>query len=106
MTTVRALTKDDYHQAMELHVKMGADYLLDLDQPDFIIKNGMFDGENLVTAILGRMTTEGYLLLDREWMEPQDRMNSLNSLIGVCAAEAKLYGITDTHVWIPPRAKC
>jgi hypothetical protein len=103
---IAAITEDKYSEAMALHEKMGADYPLDLERSDFIIKNGMFDGGKLVTVVLGRITTEAYLLLDREWRQPEDRYDALERLIGVSAAEARLYGVVDTHVWVPPTKRC
>lgn len=106
MMTVRELVQGDYVQAMRLHEAMGADYALDLERPDFIVKNGVFDDERLVTVVLGRVTTEAYMLLDRTWRTPQDRMNYLLRLVDVSGKEAKLYGIMDCHVWIPPSKSC
>ncbi len=103
---IRPITENDYAAAIVLHKQMGSDYLLQLERPDFVIKNGLFDDDRLVTAVLGRITTEAYLLLDRQWKRPEDRFEALNRVIAVSAQEAKLYGVQDTHVWVPPTKRC
>ncbi len=91
----------------EIHANMGLGYTLDPDSPDFIIRNGMFSNGRLIAAILGRATTESYLLLDRSWSTPADRWDVVQRLATASAIEAKeVYGILDTHIWLPPKAGC
>lgn len=103
---IRPLTYNDFKQVNQLHEAMGAKYELDLGGTDFIIQNGAFDDDNSpVAVVLGRMTTEAYLLIDKMWRTPQERMDMLQNLAMLSASEAKsVYGIKDTHVWIPPDA--
>lgn len=91
----------------ELHEKMNLGYTLDPAQGDFIVKNGLFDDGKLVSVVLGRLTTEAFLLLDRSWKSPQDRWDAVKNLATVSASEGKLmYGITDANIWLPPKAGC
>jgi hypothetical protein len=97
----------DSKPLQEIHQKMGLGYILDPDSPDFIIRNGMFSNGVLVAAILGRATTESYLLLDRSWATPSERWDAVQRLATTSAREAKeVYGILDTHIWLPPKAGC
>lgn len=106
MNDYRPVLAEDYEQVMKLHQKMNLDYKLDLNGTDLLIKCGLFEEQKPVAVVLGRLTTEAYLLIDRSWKEPQDRFEALKNLTQLAAAEAKSYGITDTHVWIPPKASC
>jgi hypothetical protein len=103
---IRAMEARDHQRVLELHALMGADYALDLARPDLIVKNVVVEDDRPVMAVLGRLTTEAYLILDHAWGTPQDRMDELRRIIYVSAAEAKLYGIQDVHVWVPPRKRC
>jgi hypothetical protein len=98
--------KEDYEKVMKLHADMNLGYELNLDGTDLLIKCGLFEEEKPVAVVLGRLTTEAYLLIDRKWKEPQDRFEALKNLTQIAATEARTYGITDTHVWIPPKANC
>jgi hypothetical protein len=105
MLEIREVTENT--ELSNLHEKMGLSYKLDLEQGDFIVRNGMYDNGRLVAAVLGRATTEAYLLLDRDWNEPACRWDAIKRVAIVSATEARdLYGIRDVHVWIPPKVSC
>jgi hypothetical protein len=100
----RELRPEDYKKAMELHAAMDLGYDLDIESPDIIVKAGMFDEDRLVAVGLERITTEGYLLLDKKWGTPQDRLDVSTKIIGVAISEVRLHGVLDTSIWLPPKA--
>lgn len=104
MKEIAPLTERDYPAIMELHREMGFDYELDPGRTDFIVRNGLFDSGKLVTVVLGRATTEAYLLMDKKWSDPRARMDAIEKVTNISSWEAKMKGYSDTHVWIPPKA--
>ncbi len=99
---LRELTAADAGAIERLHAAMGLGYALPDPRSSFFVKVGIFEETQLVTAVLGRMTSEAYLLCDRKWGTPEGRWKAIQ-LAMVCAAQqAKLSGIDDTHVWLPP----
>ncbi len=103
---IRPILERDYEAARDLHARMSLGYDLDPSQSDFFVKNGLFDDGKLVSVVLGRLSSEAYLLLDRSWRLPQDRWDAVKRLSMVSAAEAKLYGVNDVNIWLPPKAGC
>jgi hypothetical protein len=106
MIEIRPILESDYEQARALHESMSLGYKLDSSQSDFIVKNGLFEDGKLISVMLGRLTAEAFLLLDRGWRLPQDRWDAVRRLAAVSAAEAKLCGVNDVHIWLPPKAGC
>jgi hypothetical protein len=99
---LRELLLADVPALERLHASMNLDYKLPDARTAFFVKTGMFDGDRLVTAVLGRLTSEAYLLIDGKWATPAERWENVQRLIVASAQQAKLMGIDDVHVWIPP----
>jgi hypothetical protein len=99
---LRKLLLTDVPALERLHAAMNLGYKLPDPRTAFFVRTGIFDGPRLVTAVLGRKTSEAYLLLDREWGTPAERWENIQRLIVAAAEQAKLEGIDDVHVWIPP----
>lgn len=99
---IRELTSADRRAIERLHAAMNLGYELPDPRTGFFVKTAMFDGGRLVTAVLGRKTSEAYLLLDRTWSTPQERWEAVGRLIVCGAQQAKIQGIDDVHVWLPP----
>lgn len=106
MIQIREAVESDYPQLVDLHAKMGLGYTFDPARNDFLVRSAAFEDERLVACVLGRVTTEAYLLLDRDWQDPRERLAMTGRLIGVASETVKLFGIRDTHVWIPPKVNC
>ncbi len=106
MITIREATENDYPQLVDLHAKMELGYTFDPARKDFLVRSAAFDDGRLVACVLGRATTEAYLLLDREWENPRERLSMTGRLIGIASETVKLFGMQDTHVWIPPKVGC
>lgn len=106
MIRIREAKESDYSKLVDLHAKMGLGYKFDPARKDFLVRSAAFDNDRLIACVLGRLTTEAYLLLDREWETPKERFGMIERLAGVSAETVKLFGVTDTHVWIPPKVNC
>ncbi|HEY6339345.1 MAG TPA: hypothetical protein VIW68_12700 [Candidatus Sulfotelmatobacter sp.] len=95
---LRRLNSTDRPAMDRLHASMQLGY----DLPEnFFVKLGIFDGP-LRVALLGRKTSEAYLLLDQNWSSPRERWDAIQRLIVTGAQQAKLDGIDDVNVWLPP----
>lgn len=99
---LRNLTARDAAAIERLHARMNLGYELPDPRIGFFVKTGMFDDGRLVTAVLGRKTSEAYLLLDRTWSTPAERWEAIGHLVVCGAQQAKIQGIDDVHVWLPP----
>jgi hypothetical protein len=102
---LRKLCSTDVQAMKRLHASMNLAYELPDPQKAFFVKLGMFEGSRLVTAVLGRKTSEAYLLIDRNWANPSERWDAVQRLIVASAEQAKIDGISDTHVWLPPEVE-
>lgn len=105
---LRKLTREDAAAVRRLHTAMNLGYELPLAgeefdlEKKFFVRTGIFDEGRLVTAVLGRLTSEAYLLLDRTWSTPAERWEAVGRA-AVCAAQQAVFeGIEDVHVWLPP----
>jgi len=98
---LRNLTVRDAAAIKELYAAMSLGYELP-EQGKLFVQLGIFDDSRLVTAVLGRKTSEAYLLLDRTWSTPAKRWEAVGQLIVFGAQQAKIEGIEDAHVWLPP----
>lgn len=106
MKNYRPVREGDYASLMGLHQSMGFDYKLDLLRPDFVVKTALFDEhQKPVAAVLGRLTTESYLLLDRTWSDPRGRLDAVKNLISLAMEDVRPYQVYDTHIWVPPQAE-
>jgi hypothetical protein len=101
---IREISSEDHPRLMELHEKMALGYPLDLADPNMVIKMGLFNGSPApIAAILGRATSEAYLLLDCAWGTPERRWEAVLRVVAAAHAQAKLLGFSDVHVWLPPK---
>src|SRR5580765_6293540 len=99
---IRKLNAADIPRVLELHKAMHADYALDLDD-SFAIRNGLFNGTGEpAVVVLGRLTAECFLLMDRSWRSPADRWNALQRLSLYSVNQAKALGIGEVHCFVPP----
>lgn len=98
---LRKLCSPDTAAIERLHAAMNLGYKLP-EPGELFVKLGIFDKSRLVTAVLGRKTSEAYLLLDRAWADPKERWETIKRNIVAAAEQAKLDGISDVHVWLPP----
>jgi hypothetical protein len=106
MSEIREATAEDYDAMRELHKRMELGYEFDPARTDFAARSILVEDSRICAAVLGRLTSEGYLLLDNTWRTPQDRWDAAQRLIQSAAGTLKLYGIEDTHVWLPPKTNC
>lgn len=106
MMEIRPVSHGESDALVRLYEQRPMGYEFDPRRADFIIKNGMFDNGKLVASVLGRMTTESYLLLDPQWSTPAIRWEATKRLIYLSAAEAKMQGVIDTYVSVSPLAGC
>ena len=99
---IRELCAADEKAVVALHAAMGLDYKLPVVN-SLAVKNGIFNGTGKpVAVVLGRATTEAYLLLDKSWGTPAERWDAVLRVIAVSQAQARIMGFEDVHVWLPP----
>ena len=106
MISIREAQESDYPQLLDLHAKMELGYEFDPARKDFLVRSAAFDDCRLVACVLGRATVEGYLLLDRYWQSPQERLAITGKLISLSAEALKLFGMDDVSIWLPPKTNC
>lgn len=99
---LRNLTAADAPAVKRLHARMNLGYDLPDPRTALFVRTGMFEGSRLVSAVLGRKTSEAYLLVDSSWASPQERWEAIGRLVVTGAQQAKIEGIEDVHVWLPP----
>lgn len=81
---------------------MGIPYDLKLDR-SFVIRNALVNGTgDPIAIVLGRLTAEAYLLIERDWRTPQDRWDAVQRLSSVSVAQAKALGAGEAHCFVPP----
>jgi hypothetical protein len=107
---IREYTASDLESLRRLHSAQGMPYQFpDLMNPLFLTKlvierdsSDSGDGE-LVGAILLRLTSEAYFLLDPKAGTPRDRWQALLTLHEAARTDAARRGLDDAHAWLPPQ---
>jgi hypothetical protein len=109
---IREYTASDLESLRRLHSAQGMPYQFpDLTNPLFLTKLvierdsvvGDADSREVVGAILLRLTSEAYFLLDPTAGTPRDRWQSLLTLHEAARVDAARRGLDDAHAWLPPQ---
>src|SRR5882724_1044273 len=117
---IREYTPSDLDALRRLHWAQGMPYAFpDLTNPLFLTKlvierdspgaDGKEVGDiptaerEIVGAVLLRLTSEAYFLLDPCAGAPRDRWQSLLMLHEAARQDAALRGLDDAHAWLPPQ---
>ncbi len=101
---IRAYTEGDLEALKRLHRKQGFGYELpELGNPLFVDKLVVEDeGGAVVMALLSRLTSECYLLHDRDAGTPKDRWRAFVTLHEAMRERSRGRGLEDVYVWLPP----
>ena len=125
---IRQYQQEDLDSLRAIHAAQGFDYPLpDLNHPLFVTKLVLSDGdadpevgennaerdrantgetsqstEQILGAVLLRLTAEAYLLLDPRAGTPRQRWQSLLALHAAAERDAWRSGLEDVHAWLPP----
>ena len=100
---IREYQESDLAQLRAIHAAQGFEYALpDLNNPLFVTKEILANGETIVGAALLRLTAEAYLLLDPRAGTPRERWQSLLALHQATERDAWQRGLEDVHAWLPP----
>jgi hypothetical protein len=107
---IREYTASDLESLRRLHSAQGMPYQFpDLMNPLFltklVIERDSPDTVNMevIGAILLRLTSEAYFLLDPHAGTPRDRWQSLLTLHEAARVDAARRGLDDAHAWLPPQ---
>ena len=117
---IREYTASDLESLRRLHSAQGMPYQFpDLTNPLFLTKlvierdsTDLTAGKRtiflspdgaIVGAILLRLTSEAYFLLDPNAGTPRDRWQSLLTLHEAARTDAARRGLDDAHAWLPPQ---
>jgi hypothetical protein len=117
---IREYTASDLESLRRLHSAQGMPYQFpDLTNPLFltklVIERDSSDadsreagdipiaGGSIVGAILLRLTSEAYFLLDPNAGTPRDRWQALLTLHEAARIDAARRGLDDAHAWLPPQ---
>jgi hypothetical protein len=107
---IREYTASDLESLRRLHSAQGMPYQFpDLMNPLFltklVIERDSPDTVNreVIGAILLRLTSEAYFLLDPHAGTPRDRWQSLLTLHEAARVDAARRGLDDAHAWLPPQ---
>jgi len=126
---IREYTEADLEALRAMHGAQGFDYEFpDLSNPLFVAKLVLVEAEphgkcaaagkqqpaartrkrgarataEPVMAVLVRVTSEAYLLMDQRAGAPRERWERFVALERAAAAEAYRRGLDDVHCWLPP----
>ena len=100
---IRDCTDSDFNRLRAIHGAQGIEYALDLTSPLLDIKLVAEDDRGVVQqAILARVTSECYLLMDKDAGSPQDRWQMFQCLHASALRRGWERGYADTHIWVPP----
>lgn len=117
---IREYTASDLESLRRLHSAQEMPYQFpDLTNPLFITKlvierdspgaDGREPGDipiasgEIIGAILLRLTSEAYFLLDPHAGTPRDRWQALLTLHEAARSDAARRGLDDAHAWLPPQ---
>ena len=107
---IREYTAADLESLRQLHSAQGMPYQFpDLTNPLFLTKlvierdSPDTDSREVVGAILLRLTSEAYFLLDPSAGTPRDRWQALLTLHEAARTDAARRGLDDAHAWLPPQ---
>jgi hypothetical protein len=117
---IREYTAADLESLRRLHSAQGMPYQFpDLTNPLFltklVIERDSPDADSreagdipiadreIVGAILLRLTSEAYFLLDPRLGTPRDRWQALLMLHEAARTDAARRGLDDAHAWLPPQ---
>jgi hypothetical protein len=117
---IREYTAADLESLRRLHSAQGMPYqFADLTNPLFltklVIERDSPDADSreardtpiadreIVGAILLRLTSEAYFLLDPRAGSPRDRWQALLTLHEAARSDAARRGLDDAHAWLPPQ---
>jgi len=100
---IREYRPEDLKQLQQIHREQNLGYTLpNIEDPIFLSKIVEEDNGTIRAAILLRVTSEGYLLFGPGG-HPVERWRRLVALHEAARLEAIQRGLSDIHVWCPPR---
>jgi len=101
---IREYTGADLPSLLHLHAEQGMPYRFpDLSNPLFLTKLVVERDSQIAAALLLRLTSEAYLLLDSRAGSPRERWQSLLLLHEAARRDAARRGLDDAHAWLPPQ---
>jgi hypothetical protein len=101
---IRPFTDSDLPSLRHLHAQQGMPYRFpDLSNPLFLTKLVVERDSQIAAALLLRLTSEAYLLLDPCAGSPRQRWQSLLLLHEAARGDAARRGLDDAHAWLPPQ---
>jgi hypothetical protein len=114
MNRIRFYKPKDLERLKEIHRKQGFGYDFPQLEPgtgedrkpvhDTYVSKIILADENdrPMGAMIGRKTTEVFLILDPECGSPAERWKHIQALYGASTLDGWRLGFTDAHCWIPP----
>lgn len=100
---IRDCTEADFTRLREIHAKQGIEYPLDLSNPLFDFKLVAEENGQIQQAVLVRVTSECYLLMDKEIGTPKEKWGVFQTLHNAACARGWQRGFSDTNLWLDPR---
>jgi hypothetical protein len=102
--SIRPYQPSDKPAIEEMFRAQGFDYgLPDPDGPLFIVRMVLEENGKPVQALLGRLTSEAYLLFDPNAASPVTHMRRFLGLHQKACEAAQKAGIDSVNVWLPPK---
>jgi hypothetical protein len=100
---IREYRPGDLRELQRIHAAQNFPYgFPNLENPLFVTKIVLTDGNAIRGAALLRLTAEAYLLLDPSQGTPRARWQSLLALHAAAQQDAWQRGLEDVHAWLPP----
>ncbi len=106
MLQIREYHPADLADLVRMYEREGFTYPFpELDDPLFFEKLVLEREGRVRQAIICRGTCEGYLFMDREAGDPQQRWDDFRQLLRAAERDLLDKGLEDEHVWVPPSHK-
>ena len=103
---IRRYTPADREAVLKLRKRHDESlWFADPDDPvNFVTFLLEVDGK-LVAAVTGRATIEGFLMIDRSFGEPADRLDVISRLIDAGVSHASSVGAREIHIGVNPQKR-
>lgn len=100
---IRPFKIEDSAALKIMFMKQAFDYSLpDFTDPGFVSKTVLEKDGKVSMAILARLTTEAYFLIDPEVGTPQEKWEAFKELHEASRLDCYARGLDDIYCWVPP----
>lgn len=102
--TIRDWQQADMPVLLDMHMRMNPGYLLpEQFGPLFCVRKAVIDENGRIVGMATlKLIGEAFLWVD-QGRTSEERKEAINTLMGICSAEARILGLEDCSAWVPPK---